>query len=51
MVVSAKINYEVFLNETFAVDSAAVIFQACLIVSYLSCSPWEEDEQRVKREE
>lgn len=28
----AKINYEAFLNETFAVDSAAVIFQACLIL-------------------
>lgn len=27
-----KINYEVFLNETFVVDSAVVIFQACLIL-------------------
>lgn len=27
-----KINYEVFLNETFVVDSTVVIFQACLIL-------------------
>ena len=46
----AKINYEAFLNETFAVDSAVAIFQACLILVLFSVERgWPETETwRVK---